>query len=109
MPCTGGPQADWYRAGALSIYLIISTKFYYVYILRSLKDRLFYCGYSDNLKQRVYEHNMGKNTSTKNRRPLELIFYEAYRNKADALRRETYFKTTKGKVTLKQMLKEFLK
>ena len=85
------------------------VKFHYVYILRSIKDRLFYIGYSEDLKSRVYDHNMGKNISTKNRRPLELIFYEAYRNKADALRRESYFKTTKGKTTLKQMLKEFLK
>jgi putative endonuclease len=52
---------------------------------------------------------MGKNVSTKNRRPLELIFYEAFPNKFDALRRESYFKTSKGKATLKQMLKEFLK
>ncbi len=86
----------------------MSIKFHYVYILRSLKDGLFYIGYSDDLKQRVYDHNMGKNVSTKNRRPLELIFYEAFPNKQDALRREAYFKTTKGKTTVKQMLKEFI-
>ncbi len=60
-------------------------QFHYVYILHSLKDGLFYVGYSDNLKQRVNDHNMGKNISTKNRRPLELIFYEAFPNKFDAL------------------------
>jgi putative endonuclease len=84
-------------------------KFHYVYILRSLKDRLFYIGYTEDLKTRVKDHNMGKNVSTKNRRPLELIFYEAFPSKQDALRRESYFKTTKGKTTLKQMIKEFLK
>jgi putative endonuclease len=84
-------------------------KFYYVYVLRSLKDGLFYVGFSEDLKNRVRDHNMGKNISTKNRRPLELIFYESFRSKADALRRESYFKTTKGKTTLKQMLKHFLK
>ncbi len=83
-------------------------KFYYVYILRSLKDGLFYIGYSEDLKTRVSDHNKGKNLSTKNRRPLELIFYESFPSKDDALRREAYFKTTKGKVTLKQMLKRFL-
>lgn len=83
-------------------------KFYYVYVLRSLKDRLFYVGFSENVEQRVIDHNIGKNISTKHRRPLELIFYEAFLNKADALRRESYFKTTKGKVTLKQMLKGYL-
>jgi len=84
-------------------------KFHYTYVLRSLKDRLFYIGFSDDLRKRVKDHNAGKNVSTKNRRPLELIFYEAFSSKVDALRRETYFKTTKGKVTLRQMLKEYLK
>jgi len=83
-------------------------KFHYVYILRSLKDRLFYVGYSEDLKTRVYDHNMGKNVSTKSRRPLELIFYEAFPNKYDALKRERYFKTTKGKAVLKEMLKNFI-
>lgn len=40
--------------------------------------------------------------------PLELIHYEAYRNKKDAKRREKYLKGNKGKTTLKTMLKEFL-
>ena len=84
-------------------------KFHYTYVLRSLKDMLFYIGYSDDLKTRVKDHNEGKNVSTKNRRPLELIFYEAFPTKADALKRERYFKTTKGKVTPRQMLKEYLK
>ncbi|MEK7162105.1 MAG: GIY-YIG nuclease family protein [Patescibacteria group bacterium] len=53
--------------------------------------------------------HMARPSDTKNRRPLELIFYEAFPNKLDALRREAYFKTTKGKTTLKQMIKEFLK
>ena len=83
-------------------------KFYYVYILRSLKDRLFYIGYSDDLRTRVSDHNKGKNLSTKNHLPMELIFYESFPTKMDALKRERYCKTTKGKVTLRQMLKYFL-
>jgi putative endonuclease len=46
--------------------------------------------------------------STKNRRPLDLIFYEAYLDKYDALRREDYLKSSKGKITLRNMLKEYL-
>lgn len=47
--------------------------------------------------------------STKHYAPLDLIHYDAYKNEQDAKRREDYFKTTKGKVTLKLMLKEFFK
>ncbi len=82
---------------------------FYTYVLRSLKDGRMYIGYTDDLRRRIKEHDEGKSPATAPRRPLELIFYEAYRNKYDALRREKYFKSTKGKTTLKSMLKEFLK
>jgi putative endonuclease len=78
---------------------------YYVYVLLSLRDKRFYIGFSEDVKRRLEEHNAGRNTSTKPRRPLELIYYEAHYSKEDALRRERYFKTNKGKSTLKQMLR----
>ena len=83
--------------------------FYFVYVLLSERDGKFYIGSSSNVEQRVVEHNSGKNTSTVNRRPLKLIFYEAFPTKTDALRREHYFKTTKGKVTIRQMNRDYLK
>ncbi|MEK7120579.1 MAG: GIY-YIG nuclease family protein [Patescibacteria group bacterium] len=83
-------------------------KFYYVYILRSLsKSTFIYVGYTTDLKRRFAEHNSGSEFSTKPYAPHELIFYEAYKNMKDAKRREEYFKTTKGKTTLRTMLKEF--
>ena len=60
-----------------------------------------------NLKRRLQEHNNQEELSTKHYAPFDLIFYEAYKNIKDAKRREEYFKTTKGKVTLKQMLREY--
>ena len=81
---------------------------YYVYILQSEKDHLFYIGFTTNLDLRILRHENGESPATKFRRPLKLIFYEAYLNKYDALRRERYFKTSKGKTTLKMMLKGYL-
>ena len=80
---------------------------HYVYILQSQKDKKLYIGLTSDLKNRVKEHNAGECKSTKLRVPLELIFYEAYLNKEDAMRREKYFKTTKGKTILRQMLKSY--
>jgi predicted GIY-YIG superfamily endonuclease len=60
------------------------------------------------LKKRYIEHQQGKAPSTVPRLPIELIFYEAYKNKYYALRREKYLKSSKGKTTLKAMLKEFI-
>ena len=82
---------------------------YYTYVLKSLKDKKLYIGRSDDLKKRIDEHQKGKVDATRHRLPIELIFYEAFKNKADAIRRENYFKTTKGKRTLTIMLKESLK
>ena len=80
-----------------------------MYILRSLKDGLFYIGSTNDLKRRFAEHQRGANISTSKRLPLELVFYEAYPTKVDAERREKYFKTAKGKTTLKQMLSDYFK
>lgn len=82
-------------------------KFYYVYILKSLSNDFIYVGFTQDLKRRFKEHNNKEELSTKHYAPFELIHFEAYKNMKDAKRREEYFKTTKGKVTLKQMLKEY--
>lgn len=81
---------------------------YYVYILQSDKDNKLYIGFTTDLRKRIGKHKSGKVFTTKARLPLKLIFYETYLNKYDALRREKYLKTNKGKTTLKSMLKEYL-
>jgi putative endonuclease len=78
---------------------------YYTYVLLSKKDGKLYIGYSSNLKNRFSEHSKGEVRSTKDRRPLRLIFYEAFQDRKDALRREKYFKTDKGKSSLKQIIR----
>ncbi len=82
--------------------------FHYVYVLRSTLDRKFYVGSTSDLENRLKRHQMGLVPATKRRLPLELIFYEAHRNKFDVLRREDYLKSTKGKRALKLMLTEYI-
>lgn len=84
-------------------------RFFYVYLLKSLRDGRWYIGSTHDLKHRLKLHNSGAVESTRARRPLQLIFYEAYLDEQDAKRRESYFKTSKGKSTLKVMLAQFLK
>ncbi len=78
--------------------------FHYVYILYSCKDKKFYTGYTKNLKLRFEEHSKGKVDSTKNRRPLKLVYYEACLSKEKAIKREKYFKTGFGRRYLKNRL-----
>jgi putative endonuclease len=81
---------------------------YYVYVLRSKTDRRFYVGYTADLRKRVEQHSDGIVESTRNRRPLELIYYEACVKQQDALHREKYLKTAYGKRYIRNRLKEFL-
>ncbi|OGC54512.1 hypothetical protein A2797_00675 [candidate division WWE3 bacterium RIFCSPHIGHO2_01_FULL_48_15] len=81
---------------------------HYVYLLLSQKDGNFYTGVTSDLHRRVQEHNDGKNLSTKSRVPLDLVYYEAYKLKADAEARERYLKTSMGKRVIKKQLAHYL-
>jgi putative endonuclease len=81
---------------------------HYVYVLLSLKDSRFYTGYTEDLRKRLEEHQQGRVNSTRDRRPLELAYYEGCLGKGDALRREKYLKTTWGKRYLRSRLKSYL-
>ena len=82
--------------------------FHYIYILQSQKDGEFYTGVTEDLKRRIREHNSGKNISTSYRRPLKLVYYEAYLLKKDAEAREKYLKTSMGKRVIKKQLHYFI-
>ncbi|MCE4564035.1 GIY-YIG nuclease family protein [Maribellus sp. CM-23] len=82
-------------------------QFYYTYVLRSLKDGNNYTGYTKNLKLRFEQHCNGEVDSTKNRRPLVLIYFEACLNQQDATHREKYLKTYYGRMFLKNRLKRW--
>jgi putative endonuclease len=81
---------------------------HFVYVLKSLTDGRLYTGYTQNLEERLREHNEGEVTSTKHRRPFEIVYYEASRNQRDALHREKYLKTSYGKRYLKSRIKQDL-
>ena len=61
---------------------------FYVYVLRSKKDGKLYIGFTSDLRSRLQTHREGEVTSTSYRRPLELIYYEAYKGRGVAKRRE---------------------
>jgi putative endonuclease len=82
--------------------------FYYTYVLISTIDGNFYVGYTKDLKNRIADHNDGKVKSTKNRRPLKIVYCEASLNKDDAIHREKYLKTSYGKRYIKNRLKNYL-
>ena len=80
---------------------------FYVYVLLSEKDRKRYIGYTSDLQKRLDEHNNGLVLSTKHRRPVELIYYEACLNVEDAKRREKYLKSQWGYKFINERLKNY--
>lgn len=77
---------------------------HYVYILHSEKDNKFYVGFSSDLKNRITAHQKGEVESTKGRRPLKLVYYEAFSDKSAARRQELFYKTGQGRRVLKNRL-----
>ena len=60
----------------------------YTYILKC-KDGSLYTGWTNDLEQRVAAHNTGKGAKyTKARRPVELVYFEEFETKKQAMKRE---------------------
>ena len=85
------------------------VKWLLFYICFEEFDRFqFYIGFTADLMQRFEAHNAGKVASTKDRRPLELLYFEGCRSQEDAIHREKYLKTFYGKMFLKNRLNSHL-
>ena len=64
----------------------------YTYIIRC-KDNSLYVGWTNNLEKRIKSHNDGKGAKyTKPRRPVELVYYEVFSTKQEAMSREYHLK-----------------
>lgn len=81
---------------------------FYTYVLRCEKTKTFYTGTTSNLEKRLEQHNKGQVFYTKNKLPLQLVYFEACLNKEDAYRRERYLKTGIGKRYIKNRIKKCL-
>jgi len=79
---------------------------FYVYVIKSLKDGKIYAGHTNDLKERIRQHNNGLVKSTRSRKPFKLIYYEASNILKDALKREKSLKTGFGRRYLKNRLSD---
>lgn len=80
----------------------------YVYILRCA-DGSLYTGWTNDLEKRVKTHNAGKGAKyTKTRLPVELVYYEEYEEKGEALSHEFSIKKLKKTAKEKLILKQYI-
>ena len=79
---------------------------FYTYVIRSKKNQRFYYGSTDDLKRRISEHNKGIGGKyTRDNRPFELLYYEAYLSYDLARQAEKFYKSGSGREVLKNKLK----
>ncbi|MFV0362083.1 MAG: GIY-YIG nuclease family protein [Suipraeoptans sp.] len=60
----------------------------FTYIVRC-KDESLYTGWTTDLDERIRAHNEGSGAKyTRGRGPVELVYYESYKTKEEAMKRE---------------------
>ena len=75
---------------------------FYCYVLRSEKTGRRYVGSCENLETRLKRHNLGHSKARRHGAPWVLVHSETFANRADATRRERYYKTGRGRDELEQ-------
>jgi putative endonuclease len=78
---------------------------FFVYILQSQRSNTFYTGQTCNLANRVKAHNDGLSPYTKGRGLWKLVYFEEYSTRSEAMKREKFLKSGKGRELIKVILR----
>ena len=70
---------------------------FYVYILRSGKTGRRYVGSCEDLDERIRRHNLGHSKGTRHGIPWGLLHSETFLTREQAIARERFYKTGKGR------------
>jgi predicted GIY-YIG superfamily endonuclease len=93
------------RSGApRSLGVVGQTNMFYVYILKSDKDQSHYIGITQDLKNRIKQHNQHSSRYTSTKTPYKLIWYCAFLDKKKAYDFEKYLKSSSGYAFSKKRL-----
>jgi putative endonuclease len=77
---------------------------YFTYVLKSKTHNYFYRGHCKDLQKRLDQHNAGMTVSLRPYLPFEIIYFEQFETEIEAVKREKYFKTSRGREFLKKTL-----
>ena len=69
---------------------------FYTYVLLSLRDNNYYIGHTNDVDLRFRRHQNGFVKSTRNRRPLKLLFFEIFNSRSEAMKHEKFLKSVAG-------------
>ena len=77
---------------------------YYVYIIYSKSIDKYYIGYTADIETRIKKHNTGATRSTKPGKPWELLYFETFDIKREAIQRELAIKRMKSRIYIEKLL-----
>ena len=81
----------------------------WVYVIQSEKDLWTYTGHTNDVKRRLQDHNRGKMKSTRHHSPFKLIHTEEFSSRSEAMMREKFLKSGKGRQIRKELIQQILK
>ncbi len=76
---------------------------YTVYILKSQKYKKSYVGYTNDINRRLEEHNNRESNFTSKYAPWDLFYTETFVSRIEAINREKYLKSKKGRKFMKNL------
>ena len=79
---------------------------YFVYILRSIPVGIFYVGHTDDLANRIREHQTGRSPFTRTRGPWELVYVEVFSTRGEAMKREREIKSRKSRRYIERLVNQ---
>jgi putative endonuclease len=77
---------------------------YYTYVLRSAVKNMLYKGSTEDIQRRLLEHNSAMTNFTSKYRPWELVYFETFPTRSEAIRSEKFFKTGRGREFLNEVI-----
>ncbi len=80
----------------------------WVYVIQSEKDGWTYTGRTNDVERRLNDHNRGKMKSTSCHLPFKLIHTEEFSSRSEAMIREKFLKSGKGREVRKELIKQIL-
>ena len=77
---------------------------YFIYILESKTDNSFYIGQTNDLQKRLDFHNQGLSKYTSRKLPWEIVYFEEYKTRTEAIKRERFLKQQRNRSFYKSLI-----
>jgi len=80
---------------------------FYTYVIKSISHNFYYKGHCEDLALRLRQHNAGMTQSIKPYLPFEVVYFEEFSTRIEAVEREKYLKTAAGRRYLHLKINKF--